>query len=187
MADLFIVGHFSRLAHWKGQHVLLEALSYCSADVVAVLVGEALFGEEAYVERLQELVQRLALGERVKFLGFQSDVYPVMQVCNLVAHTSVAPEPFGRVIVEGMLCGLPVVASQAGGAIEIVEHGKTGWLCPPNDAQKLAEIIMTCRNQPERSQAIAMQGQRMAQERFNLRTTQQQMDRLLGEMLSVRA
>jgi glycosyltransferase involved in cell wall biosynthesis len=179
-ANLFIVGHFSRLAYWKGQHVLLEALSYCPADVVAVLVGEALFGEEVYVQRLQALVQTLNLGERVKFLGFQSEVYPVMQACDLVVHTAIAPEPFGRVIVEGMLCGRPVVAADAGGAREIVEHGKTGWLCPPNDARRLAEMIMVCRNQPEYTQAVAAQGQLMAAERFSLQTVQRQMDRFLA-------
>jgi glycosyltransferase involved in cell wall biosynthesis len=51
-----------------------------------------------------------------------------MAACDLVTHTSTAPEPFGRVIVEAMLCGTPVIAAGAGGATELIEHGKTGWL-----------------------------------------------------------
>jgi len=51
-----------------------------------------------------------------------------MTACDLVAHTSTVPEPFGRVIVEAMLCERPVVAAGAGGVVELVEPGKTGWL-----------------------------------------------------------
>jgi glycosyltransferase involved in cell wall biosynthesis len=181
--DLFIVGHFSRFSPWKGQHVLIQSLTYCPQDVVVLLVGEALFGEAGYEEQLHQQIRDLSLTDRIKFLGFQSNVYPVMQACNLVVHTSIAPEPFGRVIVEGMLCGRPVVATAAGGATEIIEHGKTGWLCPPDNAHALAEAIMTCRNNPQQTQAIAAQGQIMAQQRFNLKIVQQQMDRLLSEVV----
>ncbi|PSN20046.1 glycosyltransferase family 1 protein, partial [filamentous cyanobacterium CCP5] len=109
--DCFIVGHFSRLSPWKGQHVLLEALSHCPENVVALLVGDALFGEESYREQLHQQVQRLGLEHRVKFLGFRSDIPELMTACDLEVHTSTAPEPFGRVIVEGMLCQRPVVAA----------------------------------------------------------------------------
>ncbi|NES25294.1 MAG: glycosyltransferase, partial [Symploca sp. SIO3E6] len=140
----FVVGHFSRLSPWKGQHILLEALTYCPNDVTAILVGDALFGEQDYVEHLHQQVAKLGLEKRVQFLGFRSDIVSLMSVCDLIAHTSTAAEPFGRVIIEAMLCGKPVVAAQAGGAMELVETGKTGWLVTPNNPQQLAEIITTC-------------------------------------------
>ena len=88
-----------------------------------------------------------------------------MSACDLIAHTSTAAEPFGRVIVEGMLCDRPVVAAAAGGAVEIVRHSQTGWLTPPGDARKLAEIITTVYEQPERAKAIAQRGQQEAQKK----------------------
>ena len=104
LGDRFVIGHFSRLSPWKGQHILLEALVHCPADVVAILVGDALFGEQDYVQTLKAQVESLGLQNRVHFLGFRSDIVPLMHACDVVAHTSTAPEPFGRVIAEAMLC-----------------------------------------------------------------------------------
>lgn len=178
----FVVGHFSRLSPWKGQHILLEALSHCPPEVTALLVGDALFGEQDYVAQLHQQVEDLGLQQRVKFLGFRSDVPELMAACNLVAHTSTAPEPFGRVIVEAMLCGKPVIASAAGGAVELIEPGQTGWLVPPADVDALAAAINGCRQQGEQTAAIASQGQASASQRFHLDTVNQQIDRLLHQV-----
>ena len=182
-ADQFVVGHFSRLSPWKGQHVLIDALQHCPALVTAIFVGDALFGEDSYTQQLQQQIETLKLGDRVKFLGFCSDIPALMGACDLIAHTSTAAEPFGRVIVEGMLCDRPVVAAAAGGALEIIEHSQTGWLTPPGDARKLADIIMRAYRQPERAAAIAQQGKAMAQQRFNLKNTNAQIDELLKTVL----
>lgn len=179
----FLVGHFSRLSPWKGQHVLLEALGRCPEDVTAVFVGDALFGEQDYVQHLHDQVAKLGLEERVRFLGFRSDIVQLISSCDLVAHTSIAPEPFGRVIIEAMLCGQPVVATKAGGAIELVEPGITGFLVPPEDPQQLAEVIISCRNQPEMTAAIAQQAQSQASERFHLQTINQQIAQLLSRFV----
>jgi glycosyltransferase involved in cell wall biosynthesis len=175
----FVVGHFSRLSPWKGQHVLVDALLRCSKDVVAVFVGDALFGEQNYATQLHQQIDTLGLSDRVKFLGFRSDIPELMAVCDLVAHTSTAPEPFGRVIVEAMLCQCPIVASAAGGAVELVEHKQTGWLCPLGDSQSLAEIITTCRNQPEQAAAISQRAYDSALQRFEISKINFQIQQLL--------
>lgn len=179
----FVVGHFSRLSPWKGQHILIEALAHCSDDVTAVFVGDALFGEENYVEQLRHQVSTLGLEARVHFLGFRSDIPQMMTACDLIAHTSIAPEPFGRVIVEAMLCGRPVIAAQAGGAIELVEHDKTGWLCLPNDPHKLAAMIMACHDHPDQAAAIAHKAQTIASQRFHLNTINRQIIQLLDRVV----
>jgi glycosyltransferase involved in cell wall biosynthesis len=175
----FVVGHFSRLSPWKGQHVLIDALLHCPEDVSVILVGDALFGEQDYAAQLRQKVDELGLGDRVKFLGFCSNIPALMAACDLVAHTSIAPEPFGRVIVEAMLCQRAVVAASAGGAAELVEQGKTGWLCPPGDSQALAEIITTCRNFPEQAATIAQQAHILALQRFEITRINQQIQELL--------
>jgi len=182
LTQQFVVGHFSRLSPWKGQHVLLEALRHCPEDVTALFVGDALFGEQEYVQQLHQQVIELGLENRVRFIGFRSDIPQLMAACDLIAHTSTAPEPFGRVIVEAMLCSRPVVAAQAGGAMELVRHGKTGWLCLPNDPQSLADIIMDCRNRPQQAQTIAQQAQREASQRFHLNITNYRISQLLDRI-----
>lgn len=168
LSDCFLVGHFSRLSPWKGQHVLIEALTECPADTVAILVGDALFGEQDYVTQLHQQVAQLGLQDRVKFLGFRSDIPQLMTACDLVTHTSTAPEPFGRVIVEAMLCGTPIIAADAGGATELITPGKTGWLCPPTDAGLLAKAILSCRNTQQQSHDKAQLAQSEARQRFDI-------------------
>ncbi|MBW4469066.1 MAG: glycosyltransferase [Stenomitos rutilans HA7619-LM2] len=179
----YIVGHFSRLSPWKGQHILLEALVDCPTDVAAIFVGDALFGEQDYVQTLKAQVESLGLQSRVHFLGFRSDVIPLMHACDLVAHTSTAPEPFGRVIAEAMLCGKPVVASASGGAVELVEPGVTGWLVPPGDVKALAATIAHCRTQPNEVKTIAQTAQSTAAQRFDLNQIRQQIDHLLRNVV----
>jgi glycosyltransferase involved in cell wall biosynthesis len=183
--NYFVVGHFSRLSPWKGQHILIEALTHCPDGVMAVLVGDALFGEQDYVQKLHAQVNSLGLQKRVKFLGFRSDVPQLMAACDLVAHTSTSPEPCARVLVETMLSGRPLVATQDGGTIELVDNEKTGWLVPPGDPRKLAEIIMLCRDQPERAAAIAKQAQIEASQRFHIDNFQQQINGLLQQVIRV--
>ncbi len=167
-----VVGLFSRLAPWKGQHVLLEAMALLPG-VEAVLVGEALFQEEQrYAQQLRERAAQPDLRGRVHFLGFREDVPVLMQVVDVVVHTSVAPEPFGRVIVEGMLARRPVIATKAGGALEIVRPGKTGLLVPPGDAQALAQAIQYLLMHPNEAHQLAQAAYKDACTRFSLEAMQ---------------
>ncbi|MFQ3617806.1 MAG: glycosyltransferase family 4 protein [Cyanobacteriota bacterium] len=168
LENSFVVGHFSRLSPWKGQHVLIEALAACPPQVAAVLVGEDLFGEEDYAKQLRQQIEALGLGDRVRFLGFQSDVISLMHACDLIAHTSTAPEPFGRVVVEGMLCGRPVVAANAGGVTELIEPERTGWLTPPGNSAALAAAIRQCFERPVEANRRAIAAQTAASQRFHL-------------------
>ncbi|MBD2533942.1 glycosyltransferase family 4 protein [Nostoc flagelliforme FACHB-838] len=176
----FVVGHFSRLAPWKGQHILIDALAKCPPEVTAILVGDALFGEQDYVQKLHQQVAQLGLENRVKFLGFRSDIPQLMAACDLVAHTSTSPEPFGRVIVEAMLCGKPVVAAKAGGVMELVEHGHNGFLVTPGKPQELAQVIITCLQETEITATIANNARTTASERFDVAIINQQIAQLLS-------
>jgi glycosyltransferase involved in cell wall biosynthesis len=178
----FVVGHFSRLAPWKGQHILIAALSQCPPEVTVILVGDALFGEQDYVQQLHEQVAQLKLENRVKFLGFRADVPQLMAACNLVAHTSTAPEPIGRVIVEAMLCGTPVVAAQAGGAMELVEHGVNGFLVTPGEIAELAQVINTCVAETAMIATMANHGRAIACQRFDIVAINQQIAQLLNQL-----
>ncbi|MBN3907145.1 MAG: glycosyltransferase family 4 protein [Nostoc sp. NMS1] len=177
----FVVGHFSRLAPWKGQHILIDAIAKCPQEVTVILVGDALFGEQDYVKQLQQQVADLELENRVKFLGFRSDIPQLMATCDLVAHTSTSPEPFGRVIVEAMLCGKPVVAAKAGGVMELVEHGLNGFLVTPGEPQELAQVIITCLQETEITATIANNARTSASRRFDVATINQQIAQLLSQ------
>jgi len=167
LARVPIVSVFSRLAPWKGQHVLLEAIVHLPG-VHALLVGEALFGEDTYAKALHKQAETLGIVDRVHFLGFRRDIPRLMRLSNIVVHTSTAPEPFGRVIVEGMLARRPVVATRAGGVTEIVEDGISGVLVPQGDPKPLAKALTDLLDDPYKGCALAEAGRVVALERFSL-------------------
>ena len=178
IGDAPLVGLFSRLSYWKGQHVLLEAVKDLP-NVHVILVGEALFGEHEYVSRLKELAEPELAG-RVHWLGFRDDVPALMKTCDVVVHTSTEPEPFGRVIIEGQLAQKPVIASAAGGALELIEDGVNGYLFPPEDSSALSKAIAMLISDPYLAQNLARQGYQNAKQNFALETTLASFERAIA-------
>lgn len=158
-----------RLSEWKGQHVLIEALRQ-APGWRACIVGDALFteGDHDYKRRLEEMAKDPELAGRVEFVGFVDDPARYYVAADAVVHCSTAPEPFGRVIVEGMLAGRPVIATNHGGATEILQSGVTGWLVSPGDAHALAGMLEKLRNNKEQTERVAIAGKEDAARRFEL-------------------
>jgi glycosyltransferase involved in cell wall biosynthesis len=167
--NVFLAGLFGRLASWKGQHIALEALARIP-DLHLVLVGSAMFGEEAYEKALHEQAERLGVQNRLIFAGFRDDMPAWMKAVDVVLHTSTEAEPFGRVIVEGMAAGRPVIASAAGGVTEIVNHGRNGWLVEPGNPAALADAIETVRRAPDLARDVARRARDDAAQRFSVDT-----------------
>jgi glycosyltransferase involved in cell wall biosynthesis len=165
--DAIVVGSFSRLSPWKGQHVLIAAIAK-TPDFHALIVGSELFGESAYAQSLRDLVHELGVEHRVHFYGFTQKVVKPMAACDIIVHTSTAPEPFGRVLVEAMLAKRPLVATRAGGPLEIIEDGHTGILVPLNDSEALADVLMRLAADPHLRRRLAQEGYRRAESVFSL-------------------
>ncbi|MET0248948.1 MAG: glycosyltransferase family 4 protein, partial [Sphingobium sp.] len=132
-----VVGLFGRMTPWKGQHVLIDALVQ-APGVQALIVGGALFGEEDWATHLQRHAQGCGVADRMHFAGFRDDVPTLMAGCDIIAHASTSPEPFGRVVIEAMLTGRPVIATQGGAIASLIDHERTGLLVPPADPTALA-------------------------------------------------
>ena len=146
----FCVGMVGRIAPWKGQHIFLEAFAaaFGNSDARARVVGAAMFGEHDYETRLHDLVTRLGVSDRVDFVGFVDDVYPQLALMDVVVHASVIAEPFGQVIVEAMAAGVPVIATAAGGPLEIIDDGVSGLLVPPDNVAALVDAFQRLRDDP---------------------------------------
>jgi glycosyltransferase involved in cell wall biosynthesis len=104
----------------------------------------------------------------VHFTGFRADIPDVMNAWDIVVHASIRPEPFGRVILEGMLLGKPVVAMAAGGVPELITHEQTGWLVPPGDAPARAAQLRHLLADPAHARAVGSRARDWARERFAL-------------------
>jgi glycosyltransferase involved in cell wall biosynthesis len=127
-----------RLTRWKGQTVLLEALSQLKdIDYRCVMVGSDQ-GRTAYRRELEALIARYGLGSRASIMDECNDMPAAYMLSDVVVSPSTDPEGFGRTVGEAQAMGRPVVASDHGGAREQIIAERTGFLFPSGDAAALA-------------------------------------------------
>ncbi|MGB7792300.1 MAG: glycosyltransferase family 4 protein, partial [Terrimicrobiaceae bacterium] len=101
-------------------------------------------------------------------------------------HCSVAPEPFGRVIVEAMLAGTPVVATRGGGVDEIITDGEDGFLVPPADPAALALAVGRIMQDKQLASKLASAGLESARERFSMEKTVGRIEQLLKDIVNIK-
>jgi glycosyltransferase involved in cell wall biosynthesis len=117
------------------------AVSFEPGQAELHVIGSQVFGGEAHADSLHRLADDLGIAADVVWRGFQEDVAAELARLDVLVHASTTPEPFGSVIVEGMAAGLPVVATAAGGPLEIVEPEQSGLLVPPGDVAALSHAL----------------------------------------------
>ncbi|MGC5166846.1 glycosyltransferase family 4 protein [Luteimicrobium sp. DT211] len=171
-----VVGLVGRISPTKGQLELVRAAPTVLAAHPGIrfrLVGAPLFGGEAYAARVDGEIERLGLGDAVRVTGHVDDVTAVLDGLTVLVHASPVPEPFGQVVVEGMVRGVPVVATDAGGVPEILrgDRGPLGVLVPPGDSDALAAAIVDVLDDPAGSHLRAQDAYRLATRRFDVGTT----------------
>jgi glycosyltransferase involved in cell wall biosynthesis len=128
-----------RLTSWKGHEVLIEALSWLGRrDTVCLFIGS---GSARYRTTLQQQIATLGLTGMFRFIDHCADMPAAYMLADVVVSASTRPEGFGRVIAEALAMGRPAIATEHGGANEIVLPGVTGWLVPPGDAKALARAL----------------------------------------------
>lgn len=163
-------GLFGRVIPWKGTREFVQAARLISAQVPEArgfVVGGRSDGDEQFFSDMQSLARDLGLGEKVVFTGYRKDVPALMKYMDVVVHASITPEPFGMVVVEGMAMSKPVVATRAGGPLDIVEEGQTGYLVDAGDADALAKAVIALLLQPELRARLGRLGRRRVEERFS--------------------
>jgi glycosyltransferase involved in cell wall biosynthesis len=146
----FRVGIVGRLAQWKGQHVVIEAfaMAFPAGPTELWLIGDAMFGEAAYVDRIRRQIESLDLAGRVELRGFRGDVWAELAQLDVLVHASISPEPFGQVVLEGMAAGLPVIAAVPGGPAEVMVDGVDGLLTPSGSVEALAAALVRLAGDP---------------------------------------
>lgn len=169
--DAPLAGMVGRMVDWKGPDVFLAAAAEVSRrlpEARFVLVGDAVFGERAYLDGLKEKARVLGLGEKAVFTGFREDVLEIMSSCDVLVHASLLPDPLPTVILEAMSLGLPVVAADGGGVREMVEEGVTGLLVPPGDAAAMARAVAWALSHAREAREMGEAGKRRVREKFDL-------------------
>jgi len=174
--DQPIVGIVGNVRHWKGQETVVRAMIHVASarpDAVCFIVGAATPQDAAYMERLKGIIDEAGISANVRFTGYQTNPASFVNAMNIVLHASVEPEPFGMVVLEAMAQRKPVIGSRAGGVVEMVVEGETGYTVPPGDDRLLAERIIELLGDPARATRMGDAGHKRLLEKFTL---QQYMD-----------
>lgn len=146
--DKPIISLIGRVTRWKGQHLLIEALSKVKTqDFYCLIVGSDQ-GRVHYTNELKALVEKYGLEAKVQFIDHSFDIPALLMVSDIVLSTAVEPEAFGRAAIEGQAMGKIVLASNIGGSLDNTIDGVTGRLFESNNAQNLAEAIDWALNLP---------------------------------------
>jgi glycosyltransferase involved in cell wall biosynthesis len=127
-----------RLTGWKGQLVLIDAIArLAERNLRCVILGS---GKPRYRQQILAAIAGKGQG-LFQLVEDCRDMPAAYMLADVVVSASTRPEGFGRVIAEAQAMGRPVIATDHGGAREIVLDGETGWLVPPNDSTALGRAI----------------------------------------------
>lgn len=185
--DAFVLGLFGRLIDLKGHETFLESIAGLGRrDVHCLVVGGTQLNDEAgpaYLELLKKKAAALGIADRVHFTGFRKDVPALMSACDVVCHASWW-EPFGLVLVEAMLCGKPVVASDVSGPREIVVHGETGYLYPVKDSGAMTDCIRRLLSDSGLRARMGDAGRRRATDLFDLEKNLRALDDVINSFVA---
>jgi glycosyltransferase involved in cell wall biosynthesis len=159
-----------RLTSEKGIETAIEAMSKLvfdqgHRDIRLSLAGS---GSVEYENHLRGLVNQARLADYVLFLGWipPEEVPGLLSKFDVLLLPSIWPEPFSRVVLEGMISGLVVVATQTGGTVEALRDGKNGLVFVASDAEDLAQKIACLAAEPKLRQRLALAGRQTVLERF---------------------
>ena len=116
---------------------------------------------------LEQLAHELKVDSHVRFLGHRSDIPDIMRQLHLLVVPSQF-EPFGRVVIEAMACGRPVIGSRDGGIPEIIEEGKTGYLIEVGDWKGFARAALDLLADRENWTSMSQAASAAARDRFSI-------------------
>lgn len=186
-SQALLFGTAGRFTPWKGQELFLQlAHRWVSEGKPGhfVLIGRAFNEEQWFEEKLKEFVATHKLGERVHFAAYQSNLPTTLMEFDAFLHTSLRPEPFGRVLLEAMIAKVPVIAAQAGGVPEIIDTGVNGLLAKPGNVQDYHTHLAALADSEALRQKIGAAGREKALRQFPVNRVSQQFGKLLNELTS---
>jgi glycosyltransferase involved in cell wall biosynthesis len=182
-----VIGIVGNIREWKGQHVVIEAVSLIKKthpDIKCLLVGSSSESDKAYRGRIEKMVTDNGLTENIIFTGYQRNVADYVNIMDVVIHASVLPEPFGRVLIEAMALSKPLVGSRSGAVPEIIEDGVTGLMFKPGSVEELAAKIHEMLDNRDRAAQMGKAGLQRLNEKFHIKANIAQTQEVYEKLLS---
>ncbi len=165
-----LIGMVGNIDYWKGQIVLVKAMSLVVKEfknVKVALVGKTARGAAKYEEEIRACISQHGLNDNIIFTGYREDIPALLNAFDIFVHASVEPEPFGRVILEAMAMKKPIVATNAGGPPEIIVDGKSGLLVPMDDERAMADAILIYLDDRQKADELGINAWTRLQDKFS--------------------
>jgi glycosyltransferase involved in cell wall biosynthesis len=169
-----MVGIIGNFQEWKGQRTVIRAVDLLRRtypDLICLLIGDVSKVSRAdmlYFDDLRREIDQKDLRRNIIITGYRSDVPDLVNALDIQIHASTEPEPFGRVVLEGMCLGKPVIATNIGGPVEIIENGISGILVPPGDPERLAYQMEFLLKNPDTQTTMGRNASKRVTEVFGL-------------------
>lgn len=188
--DAFVIGSVGRLDPVKDYATLVRAFAIFASGKTGLLGTTdktllVIAGTGPEEGALRRLAGELGIMEKIHFLGERLNISQVMQAMDVFVLPSIA-EGISNTILEAMACGLPVVATEAGGNGELVEDGETGFLFPPKEKWLLGEKLTYYIRHPEIAREHGIRGRKRIEARFSLARMVQEYESLYLDMVQGR-
>ncbi|OYZ00886.1 MAG: hypothetical protein B7Y37_08270 [Sphingobacteriia bacterium 28-36-52] len=146
------------------------------------MVGDAFPGNEYLYGNINRLKTELNLVEAVSDLGYQTDIPAILAQLDIFVLPSILPDPFPTVVLEAMAAGKAIVATNHGGATEMIESGKEGLLIPWNNAKAAAAIMEPIINDAAQRKAMGIAAAKKVRAEFSLEAFEERIVQLLSNV-----
>lgn len=151
----------------KRVEMIIHAIKHVIEARPELSIGFLFVGDGECTAQWKRMANELLLEEQVHFAGCQDNLVPYYQAATLMAHAS-KRESFGLAIVEGMACGLPVVATRSAGPNETIDNGRTGILVNSDDADGIVEGLLRYIDDTELREAHGRQARSRVMEFYGM-------------------
>jgi len=175
---------FGNIQRWKGQDVLVKAcirLKRTFKRIKCVLFGE--FLEEDYAREIRQQAEAGGLADSLILPGYTHEIADWMHAADIVVHASTKPEPFGRVLIEAMAVGTPVIGTKLGAVPEMIEDKETGLLYEAGKDDQLAEAIEFLLTHPAEAKRFGQKGMARVRRLFDVQEQAKQIQGIYEQVL----
>lgn len=188
--NLPLVGTVGVLARWKGQIEFIEMAYKLIKNGFPghfVIIGDEIYdttGEVGIKETLKNMVARWGLENQIHFAGYVKDSAKAISGLDVLVHSSIKPEPFGRVVLEAMALGTPVIAAGAGGILELIEDQQNGVLFTPGNSDDMAAKVKSVLADKELTTKIVAKSRELFEKQFLIEDHVKKIIQIYDEILN---
>lgn len=163
----------------KGQDDAIYAIKIVKniiPNIKLLIIGDV--GDIEFKNYLKMLISKLNISKNVVFTGFRNDVPQILHNCKALVMPS-WNEPFGRVVIEAMAAGIPVIGTNVGGPKEIIQDGISGYLIPPCSPNAIAEKILYLYYHQPIGNKMGENGKKIVKKKFNVESYTKNIEKIL--------